>query len=533
MGRPPRRLAGAGRAPGAGVACGGVRTSGHGADAAVAVPAAHGHRLSRLERGPHRSRRGAGRSLGRGGRGGRPRLGVSPRRLRGARAGPVVAAAPLGGRCGGAMTKSEVRSRVSRPRDTGPDPDRTSPGAGGQRGPVLSRVGAVRGLAALRRWQVAHPQLVDALVAVAVFAVALWGPLSGGPGHDPDHHHGPVLDVLTVGVVAVASGALIWRRSRTLLVWAVSLLAAVVIMVHGGAPPVAVVPALVALYTVGCRFPLRVTTVTALVTAAVYGTTMTVVDGVLGDRTATLLAFICVAAALGYAVRSQRAAVDAAEARARQAEATREEEAQRRVTDERLRIARDLHDVVAHHISVVNVQAGVARHLMDTHPEQARTALGLVRDASKTVLTELSAVLGLLRAEDGTSPAEPAPGLSRLPSLVESVRGAGLDLELQYTGQSYELAPVNDLTAYRVVQESLTNALKYGSGRARLLVDHAPEGVTIDVINPLAPDQPALGGGHGLIGMRERLDGVHGWLTAGPDGLGSWVLRAGIPRGQA
>src|SRR4051794_787604 len=531
----PGRRPGPGGAPGAGVARGGVRTSGHGGDVAVGVPAPPGHRLSGRERGPDGRRRGAGRSRGRGGRGGRPRLGVSPRCLRGARAGPVVAAAPLGGRCGGAMTKSEVRSRArGQPRETGPDPDRPSPGAGGQRGPALSRVGAVRGLAALRRWQAAHPQLVDALVAVAVFAMALWGPLSGGPGHDPDHHHGPVLDVLTVGVVAVASGALIWRRSRTLLVWAVSLLAAVVIMVHGGAPPVAVVPALVALYTVGCRFPLRVTTVTALVTAAVYGTTMTVVDGVFGDRTATLLAFICVAAAVGYAVRSQRAAVEAAEARARQAEATREEEAERRVTDERLRIARDLHDIVAHHISVVNVQAGVARHLLRTKPDQAENALGLVREASRTVLSEMSTVLGLLRTGEDEHPTEPAPGLDRVDALIDSMRKSGLDVTARTTRRPYTVSELADLTAYRAVQESLTNALKHGTGTAELELDYRPSAVVIEVRNPLRSD-PALtsGGGHGLVGMRERVTALNGRFAAGPEPDGTFRVCVELPRTAA
>jgi signal transduction histidine kinase len=298
---------------------------------------------------------------------------------------------------------------------------------------------------------------------------------------------------------------------------------------HAAPTPVAYV----ALYTVAVTGrPLR----TVLTGATVLGISLSVMLTVSTHQALELLrisGWIIAVLFCGIDVRYYRQYVASIVERAVRAERTREEEARRRVAEERLRIARDLHDVVAHHISVVNVQAGVARHLMDTHPEQARTALGLVRDASKTVLTELSAVLGLLRAEDGTSPAEPAPGLSRLPSLVESVRGAGLDLELRCTGQSCELAPVNDLTAYRVVQESLTNALKYGSGRARLLVDHAPGGVTIDVVNPLAPDRPATSGGHGLIGMRERLDGVNGWLIAGPDGAGSWVLRAGIPRGEA
>src|SRR5207245_5741761 len=122
-----------------------------------------------------------------------------------------------------------------------------------------------------------------------------------------------------------------------------------------------------------------------------------------------VLAWAGAAAAVGVAVRMQRAALESAQARAQQAEQSREEEAERRVTDERVRIARELHDVVAHHISVINVQAGVARHLMDSSPEQARTALGLVREASKTVLAEMSSVVGLLRTSEENAPVEPSP----------------------------------------------------------------------------------------------------------------------------
>jgi signal transduction histidine kinase len=306
----------------------------------------------------------------------------------------------------------------------------------------------------------------------------------------------------------------------------------------GAADPTASASLLLALYTVGRLLPLGTAVLTVVGSGLAYVLALAIAQGTFlddrGDSPAlTVLALGGAAAAVGVAVRSQRSALEGARARASQAEATREEEAERRVTDERLRIARELHDVVAHHISVVNVQAGVARHLMDTHPDQARTALGLVRDASKTVLIELSAVVGLLRTEDGTSPAEPAPGLFRLEALVESMRSAGLDLTWQTTGQPHELAPISDLTAYRVVQESLTNAVKYGTGRASLVVDHGPDGVTIEVRNPLRPDTPPTDGGHGLVGMRERLDAVHGWLSFGPDDNGAWVLRAGIPRGQA
>jgi len=408
-----------------------------------------------------------------------------------------------------------------------------------------SQRSAVRvGLAGPERWVQAHPLLVDAGLAVLVLAVSLAGLYDGGRG-GPRGPGGPggasdpgaVVDMWAVVLLLAAAAALVTRRRLPLPVWALTLAAAFGVVLLGGDDPAVAAPLLLALYTVGKLRSWGVALLTVVASGVVYALALAVEQGALlddrGDLPAlTVVALAGAAAAVGIAVRGQRSALEAARVRARQAEATREEEAQRRVTDERLRIARELHDVVAHHISVVNVQAGEARHLMDSHPEQARTALGLVRDASKTVLTELSAVLGLLRTEDGTSPAEPAPGLSRLPALVESVRGAGLDLDLQTTGHSRELAPVNDLTAYRVVQESLTNALKYGSGRARLLIDHGPEGVTIDVTNPMPPDRPTTSGGHGLIGMRERLDAVHGSLTAGPDGTGSWVLRAGIPRGQ-
>jgi signal transduction histidine kinase len=199
-----------------------------------------------------------------------------------------------------------------------------------------------------------------------------------------------------------------------------------------------------------------------------------------------------------------------------------------------VRIARELHDIVAHHISVINVQAGVARHLLDSDPEQARTALGLVREASKTVLSEMGSVVGLLRTQEEDAPMEPAPGLATLGALVEALRRAGLQLGWTSTGQPYELPPIQDLTAYRVVQESLTNAVKYGDGTADLVIDHRPEGIVIDVRNPVGNSGTAsTGGGHGLIGMRERVEAVHGRLVAGPGADGTFSVHAEIPRGQA
>jgi signal transduction histidine kinase len=221
----------------------------------------------------------------------------------------------------------------------------------------------------------------------------------------------------------------------------------------------------------------------------------------------------------------------AAEARARQAEATREEEADRRVTDERLRIARELHDVVAHHISVVNVQAGVARHLLRAQPDQAEAALGLVREASRTVLVEMSTVLGLLRTGEEEHPTEPAPGLDRVGALVESMRRAGLRITAHTIGEPYPVPQLADLTVYRVVQESLTNALKHGTGTADLELAYGPSALVVEVCNARRTGgEPSRDGGHGLVGMRERVASVAGRFAAGPTDDGGFRVCVEIPR---
>jgi signal transduction histidine kinase len=398
-----------------------------------------------------------------------------------------------------------------------------------------SRVAPVRGFASLWRWQAAHPRPVDAGLAAVVFVAVAWGPFAGGDGghgHGPDIHlHAPVMDALTIALLGVAAGALVLRRSYPLVVWGVVLVAGIAVLARGGDPTGAVVPSLLALYTVGTRAPLTTTVSLTAVTVAAYGTTLTLTEGQFSDRTLSSLAFLGVAAAVGVAVRSQRAAVEAAEARARQAEATREEEAERRVTDERLRIARELHDVVAHHISVVNVQAGVARHLLDSSPEQARNALTLVREASRTVLSEMSTVLGLLRTGEDETPTAPAPGLDGAGALVESMRRAGLEVIERIEGKPYELPEITDLTAFRVVQESLTNALKHGTGTAHLVRDYSATAVVLEIRNPVRGEAlTSVGGGHGLVGMRERVTALGGRFTAGPEPDGWFTVRAEIPR---
>jgi signal transduction histidine kinase len=392
-------------------------------------------------------------------------------------------------------------------------------------------VSVVQGIATLRRWQASQPHWLDALLAVVVFVASVWGPLSGGGPHHG--HHGAVLDVLTIGLLAVAAGSMIVRRSHPLGVWAVALVVAAVVIVHNGEPTAAVVPTFVTLYTVGTRAPLRTTVLVTLATAVAYAAAVTAANSAPGEHALSLLALTSAAAAVGVAVRSQRDAVEAAEARARQAEATREEEAERRVTDERLRIAQELHDVVAHHISVINVQAGVARHLLDEQPDQARAALGLVREAGRTVLAEMSTVLGLLRTGEDEAATQPAPGLDQVPALVETIGRAGLVTTWKVTGEPYRLTEMPDLTAYRIVQESLTNALKHGAGSADLLIDYRPRTVVVVVANPVGEGSATSStGGHGLVGMRERIASMDGRFSAAPGPDGSFAVRAEIPRGR-
>jgi signal transduction histidine kinase len=394
------------------------------------------------------------------------------------------------------------------------------------------RMVAVEMLSRSWRWVQEHPRLLDGGVALVLLVATLPG-LSDGPRPDDRGTTGTTV-FLALAAIAVAA-----RRRHPVGVWALTLVLGVLaVLGSNGHLPLAL-PTFLALYTVGRSAPIRSAVLATAVTGVAFAISMTVAQGSWlderGDFPAlTTLALSGAAAAVGVAVRSQQAALAAAQARAHQAELTREEEAERRVTDERVRIARELHDVVAHHISVINVQAGVARHLMDASPEQARTALGLVRQASKTVLSEMSAVVGLLRTQEEDAPIEPAPGLHRIGALVESVRGAGLQLVWTSTGDPYELPPIQDLTAYRVVQESLTNAVKYGSGTAELSIDHRPGSVTIEVRNPVAGDAPTTpGGGHGLIGMRERVEAVSGVLVTGPAEDGTFVVRADVPRSSS
>jgi signal transduction histidine kinase len=238
---------------------------------------------------------------------------------------------------------------------------------------------------------------------------------------------------------------------------------------------------------------------------------------------------------LGETTRSRRAYLEEVEQRAIEAERTREDEARRRAGEERIRIARELHDILAHRISMISVQSGVGAHLMDRDPDQARRALVAVNQASKEALQELRATLGLLRQVDAPEPRSPAPGLAQLEGVMASATAAGVEVRLDVSGRPRDLPTGVDLAAYRIVQESLTNVIRHArAATARIAIAYRRTEVVIEVEDDGrgvddAEGEPVAGGGNGLIGMRERATALGGELEAGPLAGGGFRVLARLP----
>jgi signal transduction histidine kinase len=211
---------------------------------------------------------------------------------------------------------------------------------------------------------------------------------------------------------------------------------------------------------------------------------------------------------------------------------TREEEARRRASEERLRIARELHDVVAHSISLINVQASTALHLIDERPEQARAALAAIKQASKEALGEVRSVLDILRQSDERPPRAPSPSLTRLDELVANVRAAGLEVLTKVEGDARPLPAPVELAAFRIVQEALTNVQRHaGDATATVLVRYGDRDLTVRVDDDGrgASGNGTSVGGNGIPGMRERVTALGGELVAGPRDGGGFRVLARLP----
>ncbi|WP_405581276.1 sensor histidine kinase [Streptomyces sp. NBC_01092] len=386
-----------------------------------------------------------------------------------------------------------------------------------------------------RRHLKAHPMALDAGLAVGVLACTVAGSFVDPHGKQGVTWALRTPDALSLLLITLGSAALVFRRRAPMTVLALTSAVSLVESVTGDPRAPVAMSAVIALYTVASTTDRTTTWRVGLLTITVL-TGSAMLAGPLpwyAQENLAIFAWTGIGATAGDAVRSRRAVVQAIRERAERAERTREEEARRRVAEERLRIARDLHDVVAHHIALVNVQAGVAAHVMDKRPDQAKEALAHVREASRSALNELRATVGLLRQSgDPEAPTEPAPGLHRLDELAGTFRSAGLQVEVARADRDTTLPAAVDLAAYRVIQEALTNVQKHAGADAKAEVSVVRVGpnVEITVLDDGAGDDDTIeGGGHGLLGMRERVTALRGTLTTGPRYGGGFRVHAILP----
>ncbi|GAA1056285.1 two-component sensor histidine kinase [Agromyces luteolus] len=369
-------------------------------------------------------------------------------------------------------------------------------------------------------------------------------------------YRGPTPEFLAVEAPAAFALALaqapvlLLRRRLPLVTYGVvwALMAAGTLVV-GSAMPF-VVPAAIAAYAMSKRAPRRRVLITVL-TSIVLLVGVELIAGA-GDgfdpRLIPVPALLAFAAAAGDATRSRRAYVAALAERAERAEATRESEARRRVAEERLRIARDLHDAVAHQIAVINLQSSVAERAIAEGREpdlpRARESVATAARAAREVLGEIGDLLSTLRTEsDDATPSAPPAGLADLGRMVDdfAVTGLGVTVRHEVASDAGDVPTAVDRSAYLVLREALTNASKHGAdGRAHALIEQDASTLAITVTNatapgaprdtgtPAAPGRPA--GGHGLLGLRERVAAVRGTLVTGAD-AGVFRLRAEFPVG--
>ena len=368
--------------------------------------------------------------------------------------------------------------------------------------------------------RIAHdrPHVADGAMAVVVWLVALLTTTTG--------HH--LRDGVAVALAALACGVLAVRRRRPYAVLLVSTVAAegYLARVAGGGGTLILAAPLIALYTVAESAARKRSLLVAGLLVLLIGTFHTLVKSGrwLGPENIALAALGGLAVAAGEASRNRRAYL--AEALLR---------TQERVTEERLRIARDLHDSVGHHLALINVQAGVAGHVLTGEPAPVRETLEQIRRSSRSALDELRDAVGLLRrADEPAAPVEPAVGLAALDDLLAWFERSGLRIVCRRDSDGRLLSPATDLVAYRIVQESLTNVRKHaGPVEVRLTLRQEGETLSMVVENDGAP-APASPGpeAHGLVGMRERVAALGGTLRAGPRPAGGFRVTAELPMGR-
>lgn len=380
------------------------------------------------------------------------------------------------------------------------------------------------------RLRAANPWAIDSLLATAFLVIVLGTHL----GHTDSgvKYHGPnlVSVLLAVGVAV----PYYFRRHAPLAVLLISEVCLVTLTVGnyrtGFAPGVL----LVGLYTVAAWCDARERAIGA--GAIAIGLTVVAVVGIPGETgVGPALNFAPFAAAylLGSTLRNRRLYSEQLEARARSLERERDEGTRRALAEERLRIAQELHDVVAHSMGVIAVQAGMGTHVIGSEPGEAKKALEAISQTSRSTLVEIRRMLGMLR-EDQAASYVPAPGLADLRRLVRDVASAGLHAEVRVEGTTTELPRGVDFTAYRIVQEALTNVLKHaGRATASVIIGYEGTALRLEILDDgRGANGRAAPGGHGLVGMRERVGVYGGSFEAGPRIGGGFRVAVWLPYGE-
>jgi signal transduction histidine kinase len=383
----------------------------------------------------------------------------------------------------------------------------------------------------------ARVKTLDGMVLDTVLAIgaAVLVTISVFAGETPEQFEEPTALAAVLSVVIAVP--LLWRRTHPLAALIASSAVIVTELALDYPDGAMSIVLLVLTYGVGVWCDTRRAVIGyAFIVATIAGLAIADTPGLDAGTTLANFAFFTCAWVVGLVVRSRRAESAARLAEAEERAEVQRQEGARAVAEERLRIAQELHDVVAHSMSVIAVQAGVGAHVLDSQPEEARRSLEAISQTSRATLAEMRRLLGVLRGEDGERSHAPAPGLDDLDALVTEVRVTGVDVSLELVGDRTPVPPGVDLSAYRVVQEALTNVIKHaGEGvTARVTVGCSVDELCIEVLDDgRGASVAAAPGGHGLVGMRERVAVWGGELTTGPRPGGGYRVRARIPLGCA
>jgi len=387
------------------------------------------------------------------------------------------------------------------------------------------------------RWSLRLPGwAADAGLAVAVGVAAVGYTAAYGEGEPQFRQHDAIGYALTV----VAAAPLVGRRRWPVPVFGLTLAATLAYVGRNYSTGGISLALLVALSTLAAEGNHRRTAVAAVITLGsfVLVRALWVYQGWNYRRTLISPGLViggCVAAVfLGLAVSNRRAYIAEIEDRAERAERSREEDARRRVDAERIRIAREFHDILGHSIATINLLAGVAVHVLDRRPQEAAEALRTIKATSQQALREVRAGLGVLHEPDDEQPRSPAPGLGQLDLLVATTSKAGVPTRVHVSGEHRPLPAPVDLAAYRIVQESLTNVIRHsGAESASVAIRYEDSQVVVEVDDTGRGDgdrdTSTAGSGNGIVGMRERVLALAGEFEAGPRKDGGFRVRASLP----